>query len=136
VGIGYSVPVNTAKRFLPQLLQGQTITHPKIGVGLQDLSPSLASQLGLNIDHGVLITTVESGSAAAKVGLRGGNGQRGSTVGDVIVSIDGNQIKSFDELANYLDTKQPGDKIQLKLVRDSKDVTVDITLDAWQVGGA
>jgi putative serine protease PepD len=132
VGIGYSVPINTAKRFLPQLLSGQTVTHPKMGVGLQDLTPALAGSLGIDIDHGVMVTTVESNSAASKAGLRGPS-SRGSA-GDVIVSIDGKDVKSFDDLANYLDTKQPGDKIQVKLVRDGKDVTVDVTLDAWQVG--
>jgi S1-C subfamily serine protease len=135
VGIGYSVPINTAKRFLPQLLAGQTITHPKIGIGLQDVTPSLANSLGLSVDNGVLVTTIESGSAAAKAGLQAGNTRTGAG-GDVIVGIDSTQVKSFDDLANYLDTKKPGDKIQLKIVRDGKDMTVDITLDAWQLGSA
>ncbi len=131
-GIGYSVPINTAKRFLPALLQGQTISHPKIGVVLQDLTPAVASTLGLGIDHGVLITTIEANSAAAKAGLRGGTGSRGSGVGDVIVSIDGKQVDTYAQLADYLDSKSVGDKIQIKLVRDGKDVTVDLTLEAWK----
>jgi S1-C subfamily serine protease len=136
VGIGYSVPINTAKRFLPQLLSGQTVTHAKMGIQLQDLTPAQASTLGLSVDHGVLVTAVENGSAASRAGIRGGSGQRGSAVGDVIVQIDGKDIKTFDDLANYLDTKKPGDKIQVKVIRDNKTTTVDVTLDAWQGNGA
>ncbi len=132
VGIGYSVPVNAAKRFLPDMLEGRTVSHPKMGVGLQDLTPAVAGRLGISVNQGIMVTTVEANSAAAKAGLRpSGTGAR-TTAGDVIVSIDGHNMKSFDELASYIDTKKVGDKIQIKLVRDNKELTVDITLDAWQ----
>ena len=132
VGIGYSVPINAAKRFLPDLLAGKTVQHPKMGVGLEELTPGLAKNLGLNVDKGVLVTTVEAGSAAARAGIRGGTGARGSAVGDVIVAIDGQQVTSFDQLAGIIDNKNVGDKIQLKLIRDGKEMTVNLTLDAWQ----
>ena len=132
-GIGYSVPVNAAKRFLPDLLAGKAVQHPKMGVGLQNLTPALAKQLGLNVDQGVMISNVESNSAAARAGLRGLSGTSSNRLpGDVIVSIDGKPIQSYDDLASYIDTKAVGDKIQLKLVRDNKELTIDLTLEAWQ----
>ena len=131
IGIGYSVPVNAAKRFLPDMLRGDTVTHPKMGVGLQDLTPALAARLGITVtERGILITTVETNSAAARAGLR--SGVSAGRVGDVIVSIDGKEMKTFADLANYIDTRKVGDKIQLKLVRENKEVTVDLTLEAWQ----
>src|SRR5262249_1805959 len=75
---------------------------------------------------------VDSTSGAAKAGLVGGTGTRSRGLGDVIVSIDGHRVKNFTELANYIDSKNVGDKVELKLVRDGKEVTVNLTLDAWQ----
>ncbi len=133
VGIGYAVPINAAKRFLPEMVDGKTVTHARMGVGLQDVTPAIAKSLGLNIQQGVLITNVEAGSAAARAGLRGGTGSgRTPTLGDVVVAIDGREVKSFNDLANYIDSKQVGDKIEVKIVREGKETTISVTLDAWQ----
>jgi serine protease Do len=130
VGIGYAVPINVAKRFLPDLLAGKTLQHPRMGVGLQDITPSVAGSLGLNVQQGVLITSVDSSSAAARAGLRGG--ARNPNLGDVVVAIDGQQVKSYNDLANYIDSKNVGDKVDLKILRDGKEMTLSVTLDAWQ----
>jgi S1-C subfamily serine protease len=133
VGIGYSVPINAAKRFLPDLLAGRTISHPKMGVGLRDVTPAVATQYGLNVQSGVMIISVEGNSAAARAGLRAAAASTSNRVaGDVIVSIDGQPINSFDELASYIDSRKVGDRIQIKLVRENREVTVDLTLEAWQ----
>jgi putative serine protease PepD len=132
VGIGYSVPINAAKRFLPDMLAGRTVQHPKMGVGLRDLTPALAESLGLNVERGVLVTEVEANSAAARAGLRGGTGTSRTAVGDVIISIDGNEIRRFEDLAKYIDSKRVGDEIEVKVVREGNQITVDLTLDAWQ----
>ncbi len=138
VGIGYAIPINIAHKYLPDMLSGKPIQHARLGVALQNLTPSLAQQLGINVTQGVLITSVDSGSAAAKAGLHGGTGtsSRSGTVGDVVTAIDGNQVKNYDDLANYIDSKKVGDKVQLKIVRDNKEQTVDLTLDAWESSGA
>ena len=135
VGIGYAVPVNTVTRFLPDLLAGRLVQHPRMGVALQNMTPALAARLGVNSDDGVLITSVEANSAAARAGLRGGLGS-GSAVGDVVKALDGKQIKNFDELANYVDSKKVGDRVQVTVLREGRETTVEVTLEAWRVGAA
>jgi len=135
VGIGYAVPIDTVKRFLPDLLAGKNVEHPRLGVSLQNMTPALAKTLNLSTEQGVLITQVDPSSAAAKAGLKGGTGQRG-TVGDIVTSIDGKSVKNYDDLATYIDNKKVGDKITVKGVRDGKDFSADITLDAWKASNA
>jgi S1-C subfamily serine protease len=130
-GIGYSVPINTATRFLPDLLAGRNVEHPRLGIGLEDVTPAIAESRGLSVDHGVQVVAVEQGSAAARAGLRG---TRQS--GDVIVAIDGKEINSFDDLAAYIDGKKVGDSVQVKVMRGSQEVTVPVTLEAWRSGSS
>ena len=89
IGIGYAVPVNTATRFLPDMLAGRNIEHPRLGIRLQDLTPALAAARGLKIDKGVMVVQVEAGSAAARAGMVGGNN------GDVITAIDGTEDRKL-----------------------------------------
>src|SRR4051812_685555 len=117
VGIGYAVPINTAKRFLPDLLAGKTVDHPRLGVSLQNVTPALAKTLSLTTESGVLVTQVDPASAAAKAGIKGGTGQKGLT-GDIVTAIDGTAVKNYDELASYIDNKKVGDKITIKGIRD------------------
>jgi S1-C subfamily serine protease len=132
VGIGYAVPINTASRFLPDLLAGRQIQHPRMGIGLQNVTPALAESLGLNVDKGVLITSVESSAAAGRAGLRGGAGGNGRAVGDVIVAIDDTEVDTFDALARYIDSKKVGDRISVDVIRDGREMTIEVTLEAWQ----
>jgi len=129
VGIGYAVPINSATRFLPDLLAGRQVQHPRMGVGLQNVTPALATRLSLGTQKGVLITGVEPGSAADKAGLKGGN--VAGRAGDVIISIDGKETATYEALANYIDSKKVGDSIQVKFMRDGKEQTVTVTLEAW-----
>jgi S1-C subfamily serine protease len=102
-----------------------------MGVGLQDLTPALAARLGLQIERGVLITQVENGSAASRAGLRGS-----SNSGDVIISLDGKEVNTFEDLANYIDSRKVGDKVEVKFLRDGREMTIEVTLEAWRSGGA
>jgi len=131
VGIGYAVPIDTIKRFLPDLLAGKTVDHPRLGVSLQNVTPALAKSLSLTTDSGVLVTQVDPTSAAAKAGIKGGTGQKGVT-GDIVTSIDSTAVKNYDDLASYIDNKKVGDKITIKGIRDGKDFSTDIVLDAWK----
>jgi S1-C subfamily serine protease len=133
VGIGYSVPINIAKRFLPDLMEGRTVQHPKMGVGLESLTPARAEQLGLSVDRGVMVVSVDANSAAARAGLRGIAGSTANRIpGDVILAIDGNETKTFEDLAKYIDSRKVGDQIEIKLLRDNRETTVSLTLEAWQ----
>src|SRR5690349_10010090 len=111
------------------MLAGKDVTHPRLGISLQDVTPALAKSKSLSIDHGVLVGDVDPTSGAAKAGLKGSTRQGAD--GDIIIAIDGNDVKRYDDLANYLDTKKVGDKIDLKIVRAGKDMSIKVILDAW-----
>jgi putative serine protease PepD len=127
-GIGYAIPSSTLQQYLNDMLAGKTVSHARLGVSLGDLTPQIAQQMGLSIQSGVMIGSVQRGSGAANAGLQGAVGNQ---PGDVIVAIDGNAVKTFDDLAGYLDTKNPGDKVTLQVVRDGQQMDVNVTLDAW-----
>jgi S1-C subfamily serine protease len=130
VGIGYSVPINTATRFLPDMLAGRNVEHPRLGVALADVTPAIAESRGLSVDHGVQVTQVVQGSAAARAGLRGGQS------GDVIVAIDDQEINDFEDLAEYIDSKKVGDSVDVKVMRGGQEMTVSVTLEAWRTGSS
>ncbi len=132
VGIGYAVPSNVATRFLPQLLKGETIEHPQLGVALQTITPSAAADLGINVQQGVLVVSVEPGTGAAEAGLQGGTDNQGRPTGDVIVRIDNQDIATYDDLANYIDSKNVGDTVNVVVLRNGEEVTLPVQLNAWQ----
>ena len=134
VGIGYAVPSNIATRFLPQMLNGETIEHPRLGVALQNVTPATAGDLGLTVEQGVLITAVEPGTGADLAGLRGGADSFGQATGDVIVRIDSQDIRDFDDLADYIDSREVGETVNVVVVRGAGEVTVPVVLNAWQSG--
>jgi S1-C subfamily serine protease len=136
VGIGYAVPSNVAMRFLPRMLAGETVEHPQLGVQLatEPITPSVAADLGLGVEHGVLIVAVTRGTGADQAGLRGGVDSAGQPTGDVIIRLDNEEVRNFDDLANYIDSKQVGDTIDVVVVRDGSELTIPVTLNAWQSG--
>jgi S1-C subfamily serine protease len=131
VGVGYAVPINTATRFLPDLLAGKRIEHPRLGVSLQNVTPALANRLGLRVTSGVLITSTDPNSAAAKAGLRGGAGGTRGAPGDVIISIDDRAMSTYDDLAAYIDSKRVGDRVRVKVNRDGQEMVIEVVLEAW-----
>jgi S1-C subfamily serine protease len=140
VGIGFAVPINTAKKELPELEKGGTIRGAYLGVSTLTIDPSL-SALNLPVKSGALVEKVEAGTAAAKAGIHAGNveakigGAEVDVGGDIIVGIDGKTIKSSDELAADIATKKPGESVTIQLLRASGEghyspKTVTVTLGA------
>jgi S1-C subfamily serine protease len=133
VGIGFAVPIDTAKQVLPQLERGARIAHSYIGVVSATIDGSL-SGLNLPVKSGALIQSVQQGSPADKAGLRGGNitanvgGNQIELGGDIIVSADGKPVNTSDDLGAAVAGHHPGDKMQLGTVRGGKRKTVTITL--------
>ena len=119
-GVAYAVPINTPKRFLTELVDGETIEHPRLGISGTSLTPDDASNLG--VPQGVAVLAVDAGSAADGSGLR---------EGDVIVAIDGEAMSSFEDLADYVDSKKVDDKVTLSVHRDDKDLELTATLKSW-----
>src|SRR4051794_33215405 len=136
IGIGFAVPINTVKTVADQIIANGKAQHTYLGILGSELTPTLAQALNLGVDHGVLIGKVEAGSPAAKAGLKAGTTQatiQGQTMtlgGDIITSIDGKDIHTFDDLSGGISAKKPGDTVQLGIYRDGKQSTVTVTLAA------
>lgn len=130
VGVGFAVPINTGKRLLQPLEQGQTIQHPWLGIEGEDLDAAVASSLGIRQQAGVLVTNVVSGGPAQRAGVQSQGSASSSD--DIITAIDGHSVQSVDELTAYLDTKNVGDHVTLTVIRGSQTVSIGVTLGAFQ----
>ncbi len=131
VGIGFAVPIDTAKRLLPQLRAGEEIKHAYLGVSMATANESLAKELDLPVDRGALVQSVTGGSPADKAGLQAGDtGQDGQVAsgGDLIVSVDGEAVTSADDMVAAVAAKQPGDTITVEYYRGDEKRTADIKL--------
>ncbi len=134
VGIGFAIPVNTAKRVTPELLTKGYVTYPWIGATIQSLIPEIAKYRKLKIERGAMIAEVVKGGPADKAGLKGGNQrvQVGNMIvlvgGDIVVKADQHDVKTNDELIRYFREKKPGDTILLKVFRKDAFVDVKVTL--------
>ncbi len=134
VGIGFAIPVNTAKRVVPELLTKGYVTYPWIGATIQSLIPEIAKYRKLKIERGAMIAEVVKGGPADKAGLKGGNQrvQVGNMIvlvgGDIVVKADQHDVKTNDELIRYIREKKPGDTILLKVFRKDALVDVKVTL--------
>ena len=134
VGIGFSIPVNTAKKVIPELMAKGYVTYPWIGATIQSLIPEIAKFLKLKLERGAMIAEVVKGGPAEKAGLKGGNQkvQVGNIIvmvgGDIVVKADQHEVKTHDELIRYIREKKPGDTILLKVLRKEKFEDVKVTL--------
>jgi S1-C subfamily serine protease len=134
VGIGFSVPSNTVKDVVAQILRTGRVDHAYLGISGQALSSDLAETYNLATKSGVLVESVTNGSGADKARLQGGRKQvvvAGETYvlgGDIIVSLDGKQISSIEQLRDAIAGHKPGDKVKLVIYRDAKKTGVTVTL--------
>jgi S1-C subfamily serine protease len=133
-GIGFAIPVNTAKAVLGDLTKYGRVRRPSLGIVSLAISPDLANQMGLPAESGVLVQKVVPGGAAERSGLRGGNQQAylGNMAivlgGDLIVAIDGMQITDPADITTVLDKHQPGDAVSVTVYRGQRKMTVKLTL--------
>lgn len=134
VGIGFAIPANTAKRVVPELLSKGYVTYPYIGATIQSLIPEMAKYLKLKIERGAMITEVAKGGPADKAGLKGGNQrvQVGNMIvivgGDIVVKADQKEVKTNDDLIQYIREKKPGDTILLKVFRKENFIDAKVVL--------
>jgi S1-C subfamily serine protease len=134
VGIGFAIPVNTAKRVIPELIAKGYVSYPYIGATIQSLMPEVAKYLKLKIERGALIAEVVKGGPADRAGLKGGSQkiQVGNTIvitgGDIVTKVDQHEVKTNDELIRYIREKKPGDTITLQIYRKGDLMDVKVTL--------
>jgi putative serine protease PepD len=135
VGIGFAVPVNIAKKLLPQLVARGRASHPWLGIKGLDINPTVAKALSLPVKEGVMIAQVTPNGPAARAGLRGS--QRRVRVGNVMVNVggdiiqhvDGEAIATVDDLTAFLDErKKAGDEVRVNVLRDGKSLALVVRL--------
>lgn len=143
VGIGFAVPINVARRVLPDMMAGQTVSHAWLGVSGITLDEETARTAGLNAAAGVYVVHVLPNSPADRASLRGAIATSGASGafngqlpigGDVVTSVDGRPLSSADQLTDYVDSKRAGDQVTLTLLRDGNPLEVRVTLGDWPEG--
>lgn len=129
-GVGFAIPVNIAKRVVPQLLRFGEVRRPKLGIGPRDVDERLRSQIDLPVSEGILVVQVQPGGPAANAGLRGLTQTENGDweLGDVIVGLDNDKIAKTDDLYKLLDKHQFGDTVQLQIVRDGRRTSLTVRL--------
>jgi S1-C subfamily serine protease len=131
-GIGFAIPINTAKAVLNDLTRYGRVKRPSLGIVSYAIGPDLASQMGLAVDSGILIQQVIPGGAAERAGLRGGSQQAyvGNTSillgGDLIVGIDGQQVTDSQEVDVIMEKHQAGDTVSVTFYRGRKQITLKL----------
>ena len=128
-GLGFAIPVNIAKRIVPQLVSFGSVRRPKLGINSRDVA-SLKNQMDFPVSEGVLIVQMTPGGAAANAGLHGVTQTENGDfeLGDIIVGIDGEKVNNTDDLSRLMDKHQVGDTIRLELVRNGRRTTVPVHL--------
>src|SRR5882724_11928654 len=133
-GIGFAIPINTAKAVLNDLVTLGRVRRPALGVRTIPITPELAQQMGLPTDNGLLIVQVVPGGAAEHAGLRGGSERAylGNIPimlgGDLIVAIDGENVQDQQGLAQVMNNHRAGDTVRLTIYRGKKRMDVSVTL--------
>ena len=130
MGVGFAIPVNTAKRIVPQLLQFGEVRRPKLGIDTLSVAQLTQQGVELPIKSGLLVRSAVSGGSAAAAGIHGLSQDNSGEVvlGDIITSIDGEKMDDLDDLYRMLDKKKIGDTIQVAIYRNGKTMTIPIKL--------
>jgi len=133
-GIGFAIPINTAKRIANELITEGRVREVYLGIQAIEFDQGFAQALGLPVDQGLLIEDVDQGGPAARAGLRGGDrvviaGMRRVKVGgDVVTAVNGQPIASQLDMAVALDKDRPGDSVTLEIYRGGQKMDVPLTL--------
>src|SRR6202161_2972468 len=120
-GMGFAIPTQIVKPTVDTLIRDGKVTHVYMGIGISDISTENEQFFNVNDATGAVVTQVEADSPAAKAGLK---------VGDVIIQLDGQKVSDAGELQVEVGQKRPGTTIKLEVIRDGKNTTVPITLEA------
>jgi len=134
VGIGFAIPINTARTVINQLESSGHVEHAFLGITGTTVSPDLAQALNLPVSSGVLVQEAVNGGPADKAGIRGGdtaatiNGSNLALGGDIITKVNGKPVDSMDRIVSIVNAAKPGDTLDMTLRRGSSERTVTVTL--------
>ncbi len=136
VGIGFAVPVDTARRVIPDLIKFGSVKRGWIDIVPVQLFPQLVRYADLPVSQGVLVSEVTAGGNAEKAGIQGGSQRRavraGRNViylgGDIIVDVGGTAVNSLGDLYSALEDKKPGEKVQVRVMRGRSEKMLEVTL--------
>ena len=118
-GLGFAIPVNTAQEVSKQLLTNGYVSRPFMGINYQAISPDVAAMYNLPVQWGIYVQNVAADSPANTAGLK---------KGDIIDSLNGTKLDATHQYLNMLYQLKPGDKVTLGVMRDGKEISIDITL--------
>jgi len=126
-GIGFAVPVETVNRIVPQLIKHGKVIRP--GLGITVMPDAMTARWRV---QGVVIRQVAPGGPAARAGLKGLRSASGgqAALGDVVTGLDGEAVRTVDDLFTILDRHRVGDQVTVEVLRESKSHTVSLTLQA------
>jgi 2-alkenal reductase len=133
-GVGFAVPINSAKRSMAQLIADGSVSYAYVGVETADLTPAIARHLGYAVSRGAVVTGVRPGSPAARAGLRedGDNAQVFGVVfprnGDVIVAIDGQRVAGSEDIARIVTSMSPGEIARFAVQRGDSRLDLPLRL--------
>lgn len=136
VGIGFAVPIDTARRVVPDLISSGRVVRGWIDMTPVQLFPRLVQYAGLPVSRGILVSKVTPGGQAAQAGLRGGDSNQGVRYGqsilylggDIITAINGVEIGALADLYSALESSKPGDKVRVSVLRGTKKLDLSVTL--------
>jgi S1-C subfamily serine protease len=130
VGIGFAVPVNTAKTVVPQLKRDGKIERAYLGITSARITKDIAEDLNLPTDQGALVQDVVPNGPADKAGIRGGRTavQGIAAGGDLITELDGRKVTNPNDIAAAIADNKPGDRVRMKMLRGGKEREVVVTL--------
>jgi len=133
-GIGFAIPINTAKAVLNDLITLGTVRRPSLGIVPLPIGPELAQEIGLPADYGILIMRTTPGGAADRAGLHGGSQRAylGATPimigGDLIVAIDGDSVGDQQDLVNTMNKHRAGDTVTVTIYRSKRKMDIKVVL--------
>jgi serine protease DegQ len=119
MGIGYAIPVSTARQVMEQIIQKGSVTRGWVGVGVQDVTREIAESFKLPSSGGVLITQIERGGPAEKGGVK---------LGDVLLAVNGKPVVDSTGMLNLISAMQPGESAKLRLFRNQAETDVSVTI--------
>jgi S1-C subfamily serine protease len=134
VGIGFAIPIDTIREKLDELKETGEVRHAYMGIQGGTVTPDLAKAVNLPVDHGVLVQSVTDDGPADKAGLEAGNttatinGEEIRLGGDIITEVDGKKIEGMDEMIEITAESEPGDELELTIVREGDEETIEVTL--------